>query len=72
MLLKIDRKMLLVKNALEYCLKLMNSGKCTRKIGGILRDHGGKWVLITRIWNRVMNFGTGSQYPIPAWLHVTS
>jgi len=40
--LKIDRKMLSVKNALEYCLKLMNSGKCTRKIGGISRDHGEK------------------------------
>jgi len=60
MLLKIDRKMLLVKNALEYCLKLMNSGKCTRKIGGILRDQW--WKMGTyypdlesgnEFWNRI-------------------
>jgi len=28
-----------------------------------------KWVLITRIWNRVMNFGTESKYLVPATNH---
>ena len=25
-----------------------------------------RWVSITRIWNRVMNFGSGSGYSVPA------
>ena len=27
------------------------------------------WVVITRIWNQVRNFGTGSRYPVPATNH---
>jgi len=35
------------------------------KIGGILYNREENWVVITQIWNRVRNFGTGSGYPVP-------
>jgi len=64
---EIDRRPLSkVKNTAGYCLKWINSMQTRARIDGILSGHGWNRVLITRIWNRVMNIGTGSGYPVPA------
>ena len=36
------------------------------KIAFFISNEYKNGVSITRIWNRVMNFGTGSGYPVPA------
>ena len=46
-----------VRSALEYYLKLMSRGKYMPQIDGILYDCGRKRVLVSQIWNPVMNFG---------------
>ena len=54
-----------VKSVLEYSLKLMNRRKISNtghKVIIFFTTTAGKWLFITRIWNRVINVGTGPGY----------
>ena len=54
------------KSVSQYCMKLTTSCKYSQKLLVFCTTMVENGVLITRIGNRVMNFGTRSGFPVPA------
>jgi len=57
------------RNKQREVIVITQGDKRQAKIAFFISNECKNRVSITRIWNRVTNFGTGSGYPIPATNH---